>query len=89
MEALTLCALSHEALREQLASDNMRVATEKMGLVEKTEYDVSFQNLVLQFKRSKEWTEKVVRGIEDLLLPDSSTKKEADSKKIIWASISF
>ncbi|XP_065829114.1 endophilin-B1-like [Oscarella lobularis] len=55
----------------RLASDNMRVATEKMGLVEKTEYDVSFQNLVLQFKRSKEWTEKVVRGIEDLLLPDS------------------
>eukprot|EP00118_Oscarella_pearsei_P001046 m.6451 g.6451 ORF g.6451 m.6451 type:complete len:337 (+) comp15924_c0_seq2:69-1079(+) len=44
---------------------------EKIGSAEKTQYDVSFENLVLQANRTKEWTEKVVKGIEDILLPDS------------------
>ncbi|XP_064539495.1 endophilin-B1-like [Drosophila montana] len=54
----------------------VQLTEEKLGIIERTEYDIHFQNLAERADVTKTWTEKLVRDTESVLIPNPQNRVE-------------
>lgn len=54
----------------------LQLTEERLGTTERTEYDSEFQNLAERADVTKSWTEKIVKDVESVLVPNPQNRVE-------------